>query len=92
MYTTSDLITIHNALHDPKKDFAVISGARALRIKTARNGCRKVDVYHYGTLMEQNIKKSSSYARRAKKGEKLSWFIPAEEGEWRLITDKGEEL
>jgi len=92
MYTTYDLIKIHNALHDQKKDRAIISGGRQFLIEKSRNGCRKVEVFDYGMLMQQNPKKSSSFARRARKGERLSWFIPSDDKDWRLITDKGEEL
>jgi len=92
MYTKCDLIKVHDALHDINKDRAIISGGRQLLITKARNGCRKADIYDFGILMQQNVKKSSSYARRARKGERLSWFIPNNTEDWKLITDKGEEI
>ena len=91
MYTTSDLIKAHSALHDPIKDYAIISGDRPLLISIAGNGCRMVDFFGLGTLMEQNKEKSSRFAKRARNGEKLSWFIPTQDNNWILITDKGIE-
>lgn len=88
-------LKIHRAIHDGS-DSAVIDG-KPIPVQTSpNNGCRFV-AYHDTllgpvTIMEQNKKKHSSYAERAKAGEQLSWVIPSNGTSWILIETKPEAL
>ena len=86
VYTDEDLLRIHHALHDPEKESIVINDKIHLVMKGS-NGCRKISLGGYNQVMVQNKNKNSSYAKRAREGEQLSWFMGAPR--WRLITDKG---
>ncbi len=86
IYTDEDLLNIHNALHDPNTENITINNKIHLVMKSS-NGCRKISLGGYNQVMAQNKNKNSSYAKRARDGERLSWFMGTPR--WRLITDEG---
>ena len=82
---------IHTAIHDGS-DTVVIDGKPRNITVAASNGCRNV-VYTDTDLgrcifMEQNKKKDSGYAVRARNGETLTWVIPYNKNKaWQLIDE-----
>ena len=83
-YTDEDLLNIHHVLHDPEKENIIIND-RVHLIVISSNGCRKISLGGYNQVMVQNQRKNSSYAVRARNGERLSWYMGTPR--WRLITD-----
>lgn len=76
---------IHEAIHDKKIVKPIIEG-REYEVKIGGNGCRFIDFIEQGKIirfMEQNQHKSSSYAQRARNGEKITWGMQPEQ--WILI-------
>jgi len=79
---------IHTALHDGSESVTV--DGKELRVSLASNGCRQV-VYEDMDLgkcrfMEQNKRKTSEYAKRARNGETLTWVMPYNTNKsWQLI-------
>lgn len=81
-----EYIRIHEALHSPAKNHITIN-CQMYPIKKATNGCRSVS-YDGILWMEQNKNKSSEYAKRAQKGEKITWGIRGVDmGSWILIDE-----
>lgn len=85
---------IHTAIHDGSE--TVVIGDKELKITLAKNGCREV-VYTDMDLgkcrfMEQNKRKESEYAVRARNGETLTWVMPYNTNKsWQLIDFKVEK-
>lgn len=84
---------IHRAIHDGSE--SVIIDDRPIPVQvSAANGCRYVryndSLLGKCTIMEQNPRKGSSYADRARRGETLSWVMP-DKGNWVLIDFKVEK-
>lgn len=86
--TRKEWVSIHLALHDPLMSQVTI-GETVLPITIAPNGCRKCDyidpIDGKLTFMEQNKRKDSSWAVRARSGEKISWILPAGRARWIVI-------
>jgi len=82
-------LKIHNIIHSDLQNI-IIDGVTIPVIKS-NNNCRKIN-WNNITFMEQNKAsyKKSSYADRARAGEKLTWAING--SNWKLITDKGINL
>ena len=76
-------LTIHRSLHNENCLSINIDG-KSLPIKIAANDCRYLKWDDNTTFMVQNPDKSSSYAKRARDGEQLTWVI--REGSWGLIA------
>lgn len=77
-----DALAIHDAIHSSATSVTV--SGQTLRVFVSDNGCRRCDVIvdpwerpkGRCKLMEQNKKKPSDAARRAREGEKITWIIP----------------
>lgn len=93
---------IHEAIHSGH-DQVIVGNIPHKVLKSASNGCRYVNykdsVLGPVMIMEQNPKKSSVYAERARKGETISWVIPQNNHQsWVLIDQpvlvpqKGKEV
>ena len=54
-------------------------------ISLHNNGCRCIKVPEIGTFIEQNPNKSTTYAKRAKAGDFITWLI--RETSWGLIVN-----
>lgn len=77
---------IHNELHSKKE---IIESSKSY---ISTNGCRAVNIEGY-IFMEQNKNKNSTWANRAKAGDKITWIIPSNAEKWgRIINDKIEIL
>jgi len=50
-----------------------------------KNGCRCIKIPEIGTFIEQNPNKSTTYSKRAKAGEFITWLI--KERSWGLIVN-----
>lgn len=75
----------HEAIHDPKNPTHVKIGVRTLPIFRLRNGCKAVSLGTY-TVVQQDTRKDTKYARRARAGEKISWIIPhLPDVSWHLL-------
>src|SRR5689334_15953642 len=75
-------ITIHHALHSGVA-VVTVNGVDYPILK-AGNGCRYV-WFEGVQIMQQNKHKSSTYAQRARAGEKISWAMT--QPSWTLIDD-----
>jgi hypothetical protein len=75
---------IHEALHDRQIKALIIDGIRYPIKTSTQNGCRYLE-YTGIKFMEQNPNKKSSFAARARNGEKITWGI--QPGEWLLIEN-----
>ena len=89
-------LDIHKAIHNLKQKKVVIN-TQPVEIQTNKqNNCRFVvfkdsDGKEY-EIIQQNPNTQSSYAQRARDGEKISWVIPYYFGVrksdgWKVITD-----
>ena len=78
----ADVLAIHDAIHSSTA--SVTLSGQTLRIFVSDNGCRRCDVIVDPSqrpkgrckLMEQNKKKGSAAAQRAREGAKITWIIP----------------
>lgn len=90
-----DYILIHKALHDRDAHEVTVEGM-VYPIKVHKtNGYRFVEgVQMKGKtfyVAQQNLKKASIYASRARKGERISWVIE-KEGPWIRIDRNVETM
>lgn len=65
-------ITIHHALHS--EQCVVSVDGVDYPVMTAPNGLRYV-IYHKVRVIQQDPRKNSTYAERARHGEQISWII-----------------
>lgn len=82
-----EYIEIHNALHDGRE--VVPINSTLLTISRNGSGCRYC-IYDGYMFMEQNKRKPSKWAERARNGENITWGIPHypdRTGSWILVTD-----
>ena len=87
-------IDIHRALHNPKQKQIKINGTPT-EIQTNPKGLRFVVFKDDGKeweIVQQNPNTSSTYAKRAQEGEKISWLIPyyfgyRRQDGWKVITE-----
>jgi hypothetical protein len=77
---------IHLAIHKLTVNSFDLDG-RDFIITISNNGCRMVTVEGH-TIVEQNIHKTSSYAARARRGERITWVIPPDKNQ-RWIRVEG---
>lgn len=98
MMTREDEYFIHVNLHSKEKKKITLNN-QDYNIMISSNMCRYIiiedsdgKIYEY---MEQNRNTKSEFAKRACKGERLTWKIPRDNtngvgprlGGWKLITD-----
>ena len=81
--TKKDYVTIHQAIHNDDKNVN-IDGKR-YNIARRDNGLRSVKIPGFGTFIEQNPKESTEYAKKAKKGDTITWLV--KESSWGLIVN-----
>ena len=81
--TKTDYIIIHKAIHQDASDVK-INGTK-YHIAKRSNGLKSVKIPGFGTFIEQNPHESSEYAKKAKKGDKITWLI--KEVSWELIVN-----
>jgi hypothetical protein len=82
-------VTIHNAIHNKNQMGVSIDGVTYPIEVFKQNGCRYVDFWDNGKkyrFIEQNPRKMSPFAQRAKNGEKITWGVPAV-GRWIEVSD-----
>ena len=79
----TDYVTIHQAIHSKASDVTV--NGTVYQVTQRSNGCRSVKIPRVGTFIEQNKHKETDYAKRAKKGEFITWLI--RDQSWGLIVN-----
>ena len=79
-----DYVTIHQTIHNKKQSYVTIKGTK-YSVSLNKNGHRCIKVPEIGTFIEQNPNKSTTYAKRAKDGEFITWLI--REKSWGLIVN-----
>ena len=79
-----DYVTIHQAIHNKNQSNVTIKGIE-YAVSLNNNGCRCIKVPAIGTFIEQNPHKNTTYAKRAKAGEFITWLI--RERSWGLIVN-----
>jgi len=79
-----DYVTIHQTIHNKKQSYVTIKGTK-YSVSLNKNGHRCIKVPEIGTFIEQNPNKSTTYAKRAKAGEFITWLI--REKSWGLIVN-----
>ena len=77
-------VTIHQTIHNKKQSNVTINGNK-YTVSLHNNGCRCIKIPKIGTFIEQNPHKSTTYAKRAKAGEFITWLI--REKSWGLIVN-----
>ena len=82
-FTDTELIQIHNAIHDPAASLVTVGG-REYGIEIHSNGCRcvKIDGISY---IEQNQSSNGKYAEMAAKGQKITWVCNGRR--WGLVVN-----
>jgi hypothetical protein len=103
----ANVLAIHDAIHSSAASVTLFGagagGGQTLRVFVSDNGCRRCDVIVDPSqrlagrckLMEQNKKKGSAAAQRAREGAKITWIIPLDAAGkhtapttgWGLIED-----
>jgi len=83
LLTREEKVLIHEAIHS-NGVHVDLPGRSGLWIQVTAGGLRFVTVGG-DTYMEQNPKKTSSYAQQAREGAKITWII--RRGEWGMIKD-----
>ena len=99
----ADVLAIHDAIHSSATSVTLSRFGQTLRVFVSDNGCRRCDVIVDPSqrpagrckLMEQNKKKGSAAAQRAREGAKITWIIPLDAAGkhtapttgWGLIED-----
>ena len=79
-----DYVTIHQTIHNKKQSDVIIKGIKYV-VSLNKNGYRCIKVPEIGTFIEQNPNKSTTYSKRAKAGEFITWLI--KERSWGLIVN-----
>jgi hypothetical protein len=88
-------IDIHKAIHNPNQKQLKVNGT-STEIQTTAEGLRFVKFTDTDKkdweIVQQNPNTSSTYAKRAKEGEKISWVIPMyfnlrKQDGWKVVTD-----
>ena len=80
----ADLLSVHDAIHDPTKRQVTLSTGLTLPVTVSANGCRRVDMVvdpdarpkGRCKLMAQNLTTGSKAAKRACEGAEISHVIP----------------
>lgn len=80
--TPAEYIELHDAIHS-NSPLTIIDG-KLYQIDTHDNGCRYCNT-DIGMFMEQNQNQSSSYAKMAREGRRITWILRS--GLWGLIID-----
>ena len=69
----ADALAAHAAIHGDKTSVMLSSG-KTLKVVKAKNGCKSIKFPEF-QAMEQNKSKSSDWAKKAKSGVKITWFL-----------------
>ena len=72
--TNNEFELIHKAIHNLEVGKVIIIGEKEYPIRRSNNGCKYIQCRGV-RFMEQNKEKTSSFAKRAKDGEKITWGI-----------------
>lgn len=82
LLTEHDAFVIHAAIHTPPTPTVRLStGVTPYNIACTRTGIRKVDVGEFTFIAQNPDKKNSTFADRARRGEKITWIMhPAHSG------------
>jgi len=79
----TDYVTIHQAIHNNDNDVS-INGTK-YHIAKRSNGLKSVKIPGFGTFIEQNPEETTEYAKKAKKGDTITWLV--KESSWGLIVN-----
>ena len=82
----ADALAAHAAIHGDKTSVTLPSG-KTLKVVTAKNGCKSIKFPDF-QAMEQNKAKSSEWAKKAKAGVKITWFLSGNSpSTWGRVVD-----
>eukprot|EP00927_Polykrikos_kofoidii_P041121 TRINITY_DN35039_c0_g2_i1.p1 TRINITY_DN35039_c0_g2~~TRINITY_DN35039_c0_g2_i1.p1 ORF type:complete len:710 (+),score=116.68 TRINITY_DN35039_c0_g2_i1:76-2130(+) len=80
----SDALAIHAAIHGGKDSVTLASG-KTLPVFKNKSKCKAVKTPLGITAMEQNMSKTSEWAKKAKAGCKITWFLG--KSPWGRVVD-----
>ena len=81
--TKHDYVTIHQAIHSGASDVNV-NGTK-YHIAKRSNGLKSVKIPGFGTFIEQSLEDNTEYAKKAKKGDSITWLV--KDASWELIVN-----
>eukprot|EP00434_Breviolum_minutum_P035372 symbB.v1.2.031309.t1/scaffold3621.1/size53154/4 len=82
----ADALAAHKAIHDGKDEVTLESGVK-LAVTKGKNGCKAVKFPNF-QAMEQNTSKSSAWAKKAKEGVRITWFLSGNSpSTWGRVVD-----
>ena len=81
--TKHDYVTIHKAIHNDANDVSI--NGNKYHIAKRSNGLKSVKIPGFWTFFEQNIEDNTEYAKKAKKGDKITWLV--KDASWELIVN-----
>jgi len=82
----ADALAAHKAIHEGKDEVKLESGEK-LAVTKGKNGCKAVKFPKF-QAMEQNTSKSSAWAKKAKEGVKITWFLSGPSpATWGRVVD-----
>lgn len=82
-FTDTQVMVIHEAIHDPSKTQVTIND-QTYELAIGKAGCRFVRVGEV-TFIEQSKEKKTKYAKMALDGKKITWICTS--GQWGLIVN-----
>jgi len=82
-WTTTEIFQVFDAIFSNKKEVE-LKGKKFHRTMFAKGALKGFRINQI-SIIEQNPAKGSTYAARARAGEKLAWLIPPGTGRWWLI-------
>ena len=78
-----DYVTIHQTIHSNNPNVTI--KGKKYKVQVHNNGCKTIKIPGVGTFIEQNPDQDTSYSKRAKSGDKITWLI--KDNTWGLIVN-----